>query len=188
MKVTKRNVHLNPTTPTFEIITVLVREVFGTYFIEEGNWNFPSEDQSIGRTYFADRKKLKCAVNDKTVDNLILIYELAFHSRSSNDPIRVSENLVRVLKAQYNIDVSYAMFFDDDTADLRKAKIRTLRAMIREIASYGQNREFIDKSCLDEETRFIRYKLLSAIDRHSCGTYTETVIRALDRRIRQSLL
>ena len=188
INVKKRYIEHNPTTPAFEIITVLVREVFGTYFLEDSNWSFPEENTSIGRTYFSDRKKQKIAINDKTVDNLILIYELVFNNQSSYNPIRVSENLVRVLKDQYNIDVSYAMFFDDDTADLRKAKIRTLRAMIREIASYGQNREFIDASCLDEETRFIRYKLLSAIDRHSHGTYTETVIRALDRRIRQSLL
>lgn len=178
----------NPTTPSFEIITVLVREVFGTYFLEEGVWNFPEEEHVIGRTYFADRKKVKNAVNDKTVDNLILIYELAFHGRSSNDPIRISENLVRVLKAQYNIDVSYAMFFDDDTAQLRSAKIRTLRALIREISCFALNRELIDISFLDHETSFIRFKLLTSIVRHCHGTYTETVIKAMDRRTINFLL
>ena len=176
------------TTPAFEIITSLVREVFGTYFLEEGSWNFPDEAHIIGRTYFSDRKKATYAINDKTVDNLILIYELAFYGQSSYDPTRVSENLVHVLNEQYNIDVSYAMFFDDDTANLRAAKIRTLRAVIREVLCYAKNREFIDSSCVADTTEFIRSKLLASVMRHSQGTYTETVINALDKRSRQSLL
>ena len=184
----ERHHSYDPTTPASDIITALVREVFGTYFLEDGNWTFPEGTTPIGRTYFADRKKQKVAINEKTVDNLILIYELAFDNKSSHNPVRVSENLVRVLKEQFNIDVSYAMFFDDDTEALRRAKTRTLRAMIREIASSGQNRPLFCKEGLDENTKFIRYKLLSSIVRHSHGTYTETVIRAMDKRIIQTLL
>ena len=177
----------NPTTPAFEIITALVREVFGTYFLEEGSWSFPDEAHIIGRTYFADRKKAKYAVNDKTVDCLILIYELAFNGQSFYNPTRVSENLVNVLKEQYNLDVSYAMFFDDDTPELRAAKIRALRAVIREILFYAKNRELIDPSCVADTTKFIRTKLFASVMRYSQGTYTETVINALDKRLRQSL-
>ena len=86
-----------PTLSAFEVITTLVREVFGTYFIEEEKWNFPDASQVIGRTYFADRKKLKYAINEKTVDNLILIYELVFDGQSTYNAMRISENLVRVL-------------------------------------------------------------------------------------------
>lgn len=178
----------NPTTPTFDIITALVREVFGTYFLEDGNWTFPEGTSPIGRTYFSDRKKQKVAINEKTVDNLILIYELAFDNKTSYNPVRISENLVRVLKEQFDVDVSYAMFFDDDTEALRKAKTRTLRAMIREIACRGQNRPLFCKERINENTKFIRYKLLSSIVQHSHGTYTETVIKAMDKRIIQTLL
>ena len=176
-----------PSVPAYEVITALVREVFGTYFIEIDNWSFPDESQVIGRTYFSDRKKQKHPIGTRTVDKLILIYELAFNGKSSYDPVRISENLVRVLDEQYNIDVSYAMFFDDDTIELRAAKIRTLRAMVREIACYARELELIDPTCLERGTYFIRCKLLTAIMRYCHGTYTETVINALDKRLRQSL-
>ena len=42
---------------SFEMITLFVREVFGTFFIEEGNWTFDEKNAIIGRTYFADRKR-----------------------------------------------------------------------------------------------------------------------------------
>ena len=44
---------------SFEMITLFVREVFGTFFIEEGNWAFDDKNAIIGRTYFADRKRYK---------------------------------------------------------------------------------------------------------------------------------
>ena len=188
MKIIKRFQHPNPTTPSFEIITILIREVFGTYFIEEGNWFFPSDDKIIGRTFFSDRKKAKCEVNDKTVDNLILIYELALTNQSTYDPIRISENLVRVLKEQYDIEISYAMFFDDDTADLRSAKIRALRATIREIACCSRNLDLIDPMGIQQATEFICRKLLASIMRHCPGTYTETVIKALSKRTTQFIV
>lgn len=179
MQVKRRFKEKNPTTPSFEVITALVREVFGTYFLEETDWSFPNEGQIIGRTYFADRKKAKCAVNDKTVDHLLYIYELAFHGQHSKNPTRVSENLVRMLKEQYNIDVSYAMFFDDDNAHQRESKIRMLRAIVREIAYTARNEEFIDPDYFDFATGYIRRKGLAFLIGSSRGTYTETVIQEM---------
>ena len=171
-----------PTLSGFEVITALVREVFGTYFIEEEKWNFPDASQAIGRTYFADRKKLKYAVNEKTVDNLILIYELVFDGQSTYNSIRISENLVRVLKEQYNVDFSYAMFFNDDTDNLRSMKILTLRSVVREIAEYAKNKTHIDPNLIDDITSFVSMKTRSFIA-HCCkGTYTETVLRAIEMR------
>ena len=171
-----------PTLSAFEVITTLVREVFGTYFIEEEKWNFPDASQVIGRTYFADRKKLKYAINEKTVDNLILIYELVFDGQSTYNAMRISENLVRVLKEQYNVDFSYAMFFNDDTETLRSMKILTLRSVVREIAEYAKNKTHIDPNLIDDITSFVSMKTRSFIA-HCCkGTYTETVLRAIEMR------
>ena len=169
-----------PTLSAFEVITTLVREVFGTYFIEEEKWNFPDASQVIGRTYFADRKKLKYAINEKTVDNLILIYELVFDGQSTYNAMRISENLVRVLKEQYNVDFSYAMFFNDDTENLRSMKILTLRSVVREIAEYAKNKTHINPNLIDDITSFVSMKTRSFIA-HCCkGTYTETVLRAIE--------
>lgn len=171
-----------PTLPAFEVITSLVREVFGTYFIEEEKWNFPDTNQAIGRTYFADRKKLKYAINEKTVDNLILIYELVFDGQSTYNPMRISENLVRVLKKQYDVDFSYAMFFSDDTDELRSMKVLTLRSVVREIAEYAKNKTHIDPRLIDDITSFVSLKTRSFIANCCEGTYTETVLRAIEIR------
>ena len=171
-----------PTRPAFDIITSLIREVFGTYYIEEDKWNFPDASQSIGRTYFADRKKLKYAVNEKTVDNLILIYELVFDGQSAYNPMRISENLVRILKEEYDVDFSYAMFFNDDTEELRSMKILTLRSVVREIAEYAKNQLFILPMLIDNATSFVSLKTRSFIA-HCCkGTYTETVLREVEKQ------
>lgn len=56
---------------SFEMITLFVREVFGTFFIEEGNWTFDEKNAIIGRTYFADRK----AVVNPNCPQLIVVTE-----------------------------------------------------------------------------------------------------------------
>lgn len=58
---------------SFEMITLFVREVFGTFFIEEGNWAFDDKNAIIGRTYFADRKRYKKAINNKAIANILQI-------------------------------------------------------------------------------------------------------------------
>ena len=112
---------------SFEMITLFVREVFGTFFIEEGNWAFDDKNAIIGRTYFADRKRYKKAVNHKAIANILQIYKMALTGCSTYEPEGISQAITQMYKKYLGLNIDYLMFFDDDSAPLRRRKVQMLR-------------------------------------------------------------
>lgn len=162
---------------SFEMLTFFVRDVFGTFFIEEGNWTFDEKNTIIGRTYFADRKRYKKAINDKTVENILQIYKMALLGASTYKPDWISQTIALMYKKHLGFNIDYLMFYDDDTEFLRKRKTQMIVHLTLMILQQVCGKESIPRSELQTVSCIMREKLLSFINVYSRGTYTEIVLR-----------
>ena len=162
---------------SFEMITLFVREVFGTFFIEEGNWTFDEKNAIIGRTYFADRKRYKKAVNHKAIANILQIYKMALTGCSTYEPEGISQAITQMYKKYLGLNIDYLMFFDDDSAPLRRRKVQMLRHLAFMVLQQINGKESIMRSELHAGTSILESKMLMFVVAFSRGTYTEIVLQ-----------
>ena len=162
---------------SFEMITLFVREVFGTFFIEEGNWAFDDKNAIIGRTYFADRKRYKKAVNHKAIANILQIYKMALTGCSTYEPEGISQAITQMYKKYLGLNIDYLMFFDDDSAPLRRRKVQMLRHLAFMVLQQINGKESIMRSELRAGTSILESKMLMFVVAFSRGTYTEIVLQ-----------
>ena len=162
---------------SFEMITLFVREVFGTFFIEEGNWTFDEKNAIIGRTYFADRKRYKKAVNHKAIANILQIYKMALTGCSTYEPEGISQAITQMFKKYLELNVDYLMFFDDDSAPLRRRKMQMLRHLAFMVLQQINGKESIMRTELRAGTSILESKMLMFVVAFSRGTYTEIVLQ-----------
>lgn len=162
---------------SFEMITLFVREVFGTFFIEEGNWAFDDKNAIIGRTYFADRKRYKKAINNKAIANILQIYRMALTGCSTYEPEGISQAITQMFKKYLELNVDYLMFFDDDSAPLRRRKMQMLRHLAFMVLQQINGKEGIMRSELRAGTSILESKMLMFVVAFSRGTYTEIVLQ-----------
>ena len=164
---------------SFEMITLFVREVFGTFFIEEGNWTFDDKNAIIGRTYFADRKRYKKAINNKAIANILQIYRLALTGCSTYEPEGISQAITQMFKKYLELNVDYLMFFDDDSAPLRRRKMQMLRHLAFMVLQQINGKESIMRRDLRTGTSILESKMLMFVVAFSRGTYTEIVLQSI---------
>ncbi len=162
---------------SFEMITLFVREIFGTFFIEEGNWTFDEKNAIIGRTYFADRKRYKKAVNHKAIANILQIYKMALTGWSTYEPEGISQAITQMYKKYLGLNIDYLMFFDDDSAPLRRRKVQMLRHLAFMVLQQINGKESIMRSELRAGTSILESKMLMFVVAFSRGTYTEIVLQ-----------
>lgn len=164
---------------SFEMITLFVREVFGTFFIEEGNWTFDDKNAIIGRTYFADRKRYKKAINNKAIANILQIYRLALTGCSTYEPEGISQAITQMFKKYLELNIDYLMFFDDDSAPLRRRKMQMLRHLAFMVLQQINGKESIMRRDLRTGTSILESKMLMFVVAFSRGTYTEIVLQSI---------
>ena len=162
---------------SFEMITLFVREVFGTYFIEEGNWTFDDKNAIIGRTYFADRKRYKKAINNKAIANILQVYKMALTGCSTYEPEGISQTITQMYKKYFGLNIDYLMFFDDDSEPLRRRKMQMLRHLAFMVLQQINGKESIMRSELHAGTSILESKMLMFVVAFSRGTYTEIVLQ-----------
>lgn len=161
---------------TFQLITHFVKDVFGTYLVEELNWKYPDKSKPIGRTYFLDRKKAKAAISDRTITNLSLLYRMALTGDSIYDPVQISQNFAHVMKHNYSINVDYLIFFPDDTEDLRHAKVDAIIHLLVFSLMDLRGKTTFDSEAFRFGSSISRVKLRAMVLLRAAGTYTEIVI------------
>ena len=163
--------------PSYDFITALVKDVFGTYFVEPDSWKLQDDLKTIGRTYFADRKRSKCAVNERTIDYIRMLYIMAFTGNSIYDPVRISQTFTQALKKRFKINVDYLIFFDDDTEQLQRGKIQIIIHLVFLLLERIKDKESIPAYKLNDwQEGGVMYKLMSWMVSHAKNTFTEQVI------------
>lgn len=164
---------------SFEMITLFVREVFGTYFIEEGNWTFDDKNAIIGRTYFADRKRYEKAINKKAIANILQVYRMALTGCSTYEPEGISQTITQMYKKHLGLNIDYLIFFDDDSEPLRRRKMQMLRHLAFMVLQQINGKESIMRSDLRTGTSILESKMLMFVVAFSRGTYTEIVLQSI---------
>ena len=162
---------------SYEMVTYFVREVFGTYFIEEGSWSFGDGNAIIGRTYFSDRKRYKAAINGKTVENIVQLYNMALSGKSTYKVETISQNIAQMFKDHLGFNIDYLMFYDDDTSLLHNRKIQMICHLSMMILRQVIGKEHITWDNLYTVSCLIHSKTLAFIIGFSRGTFTETVLQ-----------
>lgn len=117
--------------PSFLFITALVKDVFGTYFVEKDIWKADDDYDPIKRTYFSDRKKQKCAINNKTEECMQFLYAASLAGRTTHDPAMIAQRFTQSVKKHFNINVDFLLFFEDDPEPLRSAKKHMIYHLVR---------------------------------------------------------
>ena len=164
--------------PSFQFITALVKDVFGTYFVEQDIWKADDDYNPIKRTYFSDRKKQKCAVNDKTEECIQFLYAAVMAERTTHDPEMVAQRFAQSVKRNFKINVDFLLFFQDDTPELRKAKIHMIYHLVRLLLEIIKNKESVESWQLDTwRDNGPMNKMFAYITSLAYETYTEHVIR-----------
>ena len=164
---------------TFQLITHFVKDVFGTYLVEEMNWKYPDKSKPIGRTYFLDRKKAKSAINDRTLTNLLLLYKMALTGNSTYDPLQISQNFAHVVKYNFGLNIDYLILFPDDNNELRQAKIDAISHLLLFSLMDLKGQPSYDPQSYRFASSISRLKLMTIVAYYSAGTYTEVVLQNL---------
>lgn len=162
-----------------KILNLFVREVFGSYFIEEGRWNFSNCRNYIGRTFFSDRKSKKIAINAATTRNIQELYRTALYNESFYDPKLVSQRFTQICKKNFYINFDYLIFYDDDPNELRKRKIGLITHLIWGIFSTCQDIEAVEIFSIHTFCKKIEIKAQYFLVAEFPNTYTAIVIKNL---------
>lgn len=173
--------------PSFVFIKALIRDVFGSYFIEREIWLGNYDYSPIGRTFFDDRKKKKSAVNEKAADNIQFLYQAVFHNQTTYDPKVISQKFTQSMKSNFQINVDYLMFFDDDTEILRNAKIMMINQLVCLLLGSIRGKEFLE-SCELDDRRVLgsSNKMWAYIIGMVANTYTEQVLKEIhNQRVKE---
>lgn len=115
-----------------DVLKKLIKDIFGTYFIEEDKWKFPA-GVTIGRTFFADRQKRDKAINHTVTDNVQIVFSAALNGNSTYIPVNISRRLAQFYQELCGYDFDFLIFFEDDSDKCRQRKIGSHLSMLSQI-------------------------------------------------------
>lgn len=90
----------------------LLENTIGTVMIEEDNWNFPNDFQTIPRGYFSDRLKKSDAINSRTALRLMQLFSYLLTSDNLSgkyqkpQAIKAANEILAIFNEWFNVDVS----------------------------------------------------------------------------------
>lgn len=163
-----------------EFLTAVIKDPFGSFiFSDTKNPILPeiSNNRTIGRTYFLDRMEKECAINKKTVQNIMQIYNEVFYRSPNCDMYLLTESLADRLEKLCEFDIQFLKFFRDDNTELRDGKAMGWYTLIQRLSYKFIDVPSVPISTLRNTMELISRKAL-AIILYSCeGTYTQEVIK-----------
>lgn len=158
---------------------MLIYDVFKTYSFRENKWKNGMYDTEpiVGPTYFNDRKNYAAPFNKESVERFHRFYEAVLKGMMKNDVKIVTQRLCSVLKENFSIAWDFLEFFDDDTQELRYAKISCWLMIIDSMTSAAVDKEEVSIDDLHSNYLITRMKELRWIMGMAGNTYTAQVIR-----------
>lgn len=176
IKKRMRNTGTPPCISSSDILQKLIKEIFGTFFIEEDKWRFPGGVR-IGRTFFSDRQKKSKAINHVTTDYVHILFQAALSGNSTYVPDNISRRLAHFYQEICMENFDYLIFFGDETDEVFQKKINMHLMLLSEIMITCEESEFVSCESLHDATVFMQPKMMARLTSLCQGTYTETVIR-----------
>ena len=102
---------------------------------------------------------------------------MALTGCSTYEPEGISQAITQMFKKYLELNVDYLMFFDDDSAPLRRRKMQMLRHLAFMVLQQINGKEGIMRSELRAGTSILESKMLMFVVAFSRGTYTENVLQ-----------
>ncbi|MDE5583304.1 MAG: tetratricopeptide repeat protein [Ruminococcus sp.] len=90
----------------------LLENTIGTVMIEEDNWNFPNDFQTIPRGYFSDRLKKNDAINSRTALRLMQLFSYLLTSDNlsgkyqKSQAVKATNEILALFNERFDVDVS----------------------------------------------------------------------------------
>ena len=170
-----------------DILKKLIKDIFGTYFIEEDKWKFPA-GVTIGRTFFADRQKRIQAINHTVTDNVQIIFSAALSGNSTYIPTNISRRLAQFYKEFFGFDYDFLIFFEDDSDECRQRKIGSHLSLLSQITMFCEEKS---KICFEDMARQKRgatfdelhMKMMTWYMYEEKNSYTNVVIQNIIKKI-----
>ena len=162
----------------------LVKGVFGTFSFPESKWKDIIYVPDIGRTFFQDHKMDAAPFTRTGIEKLCLLYKSALQDDMAIASGLVTTRLAAVIKKRAFVNLSFLVYYDDDTENLRKAKYSYWLILLDKLTAAAAEKEQIsysDMLFLQDEVMKIeaRIKALAA------DTYTFELIDAPVREQRR---
>ena len=158
-----------------EMLKFLVKDMFGTFYIEPYNWTFP-DSVRIGRTFFADRMKKTAAFNTTVTDNIRNVYQAALNGKSTYDAPTVSRRLAKMYREVVQGDFDFLMLFGDESEELVKMKIQMHINLLLDITLLFEDVERMPYEILRDAVGMRSVKMHMNFLDMSPGGYTQTVL------------
>lgn len=170
-----------------DILKKLIKDIFGTYFIEEDKWKFPA-GVTIGRTFFADRQKRIQAINHTVTDNVQIIFSAALSGNSTYIPTNISRRLAQFYKEFSGFDYDFLIFFEDDSNECRQRKIGSHLSLLSQITIFCEGKSgicFEDMAMQKRGATFdeLHIKMMTWYMYEEKNSYTNVVIQNIIKKI-----
>lgn len=159
-----------------DLLSLLTEKVFGKIWINKNDWHVPEDTFKIGRQFFQRRWEQQKSINNRTIDNLLLLYNYALNGNSVFQPDKVCNSFLSILNALVGVNLQYLRFAADDTEKLRAYKINAILDILSVLLQCTLDKEELDREQLAHmlPAKIIEnYKLLI---KYSKGT-TEGIVR-----------
>lgn len=171
--------HVNTMTSS-ELLSILIKDVFGKFNEEWNNISSVSQSGSIGRTYFSDRSKREIAIDETTTKKIGILFQAVLNDKNEKtlfDPLLLTESLVSIMKTSFGCSLDFLQFYHDDTDDLRNQKINGWLIIINRIAGSGIGKKTVTVVDIKRQISQDISSLQNVITRYSKGTFTEEVFK-----------
>lgn len=182
--------HMTTTIYSFEDISTqkflsgMVKGVLGTHYLQPDKFPLFYTDPPVGRTFVADRLKMKCPIDWRVSEKLYVLFKYIFEGKSNYELVPLTERFSRQFASLLGMEIEFLRIYSDDTEEMRRKKGEYLLMLWKEVVD-----KFIDKVFVPiNQFQSNQFTLLREIftkmkDAYIENTYTDNVRRRWEKKI-----
>ena len=181
--------HMTTTIYSFEDISTqkflsgMVKGVLGTHYLQPDKFPLFYTDPPVGRTFVADRLKMKCPIDWRVSEKLYVLFKYIFEGKSNYELVPLTERFSRQFASLLGMEIEFLRIYSDDTEEMRRKKGEYLLMLWKEVVD-----KFIDKVFVPiNQFQSNQFTLLREIftkmkDANIENTYTDNVRRRWEKK------
>lgn len=159
-----------------DLLSLLTEKVFGKIWVNKNDWHVPEDKFKIGRLFFQRRLEQPLSINNRTMDNLLLLYNYALNGNSVFSPDKICNSFLNILHALLGVNLQYLRFAADDTEKLRTYKINAILDILSVLLQCTLNKKELDREQLAHTLPAKIIENCKLLIKYSKGT-TEGILR-----------
>lgn len=167
-----------------EFLSGMVKGVLGTCYLQPDKFPLFYTDPPVGRTFVADRLKMKFPIDQRAAEKLYVLYKYILEGKSNYELVSLTERFSRQFAGILGMEIEFLRIYSDDTEEMRRKKGEYLLILWKEVVD-----RFIDKVVAPlKQFQNNQFPMLGDIFtkmRNVCveNTYTDNVMRRWEERM-----